>query len=314
MKKPEVISIGEILVEIMRPAAGQPLDKEGEFRGPFASGAPAIFSVAASRLGLSTGFIGAVGKDAFGRLLEKRLQEENVDTSQMQVPVGYSTGVAFVAYTKDGSREFVFHIRHAAAGALEAQSIDPGYFANVHWLHISGSSLSLNSKSMAACWRALELTKAAGGKVSFDPNLRPELMPFEIARREFTPFIQEADLLLPTTSEMIELTGVDNLNRAAELLMGNRRCILAVKRGREGCIIFSDGKRTDIPGFKVNEVDPTGAGDCFNAACLAGVDSGWNMERIGRFATAAGALAVTKMGPMEGAPSWQDVEKLVSGM
>lgn len=71
-----VVSIGEALVEIMRPSVGQPLDYPGEFRGPFASGAPAIFAIAAARLGLPTAFIGAVGDDAFGRLLENVSQQK----------------------------------------------------------------------------------------------------------------------------------------------------------------------------------------------------------------------------------------------
>ena len=76
----QIISIGEILVEIMRPSAGQPLDQPGEFHGPFASGAPAIFAVAAARLGLKTAFIGAVGQDAFGRLMRNRFAAEGVDS------------------------------------------------------------------------------------------------------------------------------------------------------------------------------------------------------------------------------------------
>jgi fructokinase len=69
---PEVIAIGEILVEVMRPRVGEPLDHTGLFRGPFASGAPAIFAVAAARLGAQVGFMGSVGTDAFGRYLVSR--------------------------------------------------------------------------------------------------------------------------------------------------------------------------------------------------------------------------------------------------
>jgi len=65
---PQVIVVGEALVEIMRPDSSAPLDRPGLFHGPFASGAPAIFAVAAARLGLAVGFAGAVGSDGFGRL------------------------------------------------------------------------------------------------------------------------------------------------------------------------------------------------------------------------------------------------------
>ena len=101
---PQIIVIGEALVEIMRPDKGTPLDEAGLFQGPFASGAPAIFAVAAARLGLAVGFIGSIGADAFGDLLEKRLGAETVDTRYLQVIPDYTTGIAFIAYAADGNR------------------------------------------------------------------------------------------------------------------------------------------------------------------------------------------------------------------
>jgi sugar/nucleoside kinase (ribokinase family) len=163
---PEIITLGETLVEIMRPSVGQPLDQVGTFNGPYPSGAPAIFAVAAARLGLDTGFIGAVGEDAFGRLMRSCFELERVDTAQMQTPPGYSTGAAFVAYEPGGGREFVFHIRYAAAGQLSASQIQDAYFEDVKWLHISGSTVFLNANSRAACQRALDLTLAHNGRVS----------------------------------------------------------------------------------------------------------------------------------------------------
>jgi sugar/nucleoside kinase (ribokinase family) len=119
----QIITLGEILVEIMRPEAGQLLDQPGEFSGPFASGAPAIFVVSAARLGFDSAFIGTVGQAAFGRLLRRRLEIEKVDTTGLRALPGYATGTAFVAYDMDGEREFVFHIRHTAAGVLNASSV-----------------------------------------------------------------------------------------------------------------------------------------------------------------------------------------------
>jgi sugar/nucleoside kinase (ribokinase family) len=304
----EIITLGEILVEIMRPDVGLPLDRPGEFHGPFASGAPAIFAVAAARLGLDVAFIGAVGEDAFGRLLRARLSAEGVDTSGLQVAQGYATGAAFVAYDDSGGREFVFHISHAAAGQLKPGLISPVLFENVKWLHISGSTIFLNDNSRAACLRALELTKTVGGKISLDPNLRSELMPLERARDVLAPFILSADLLLPTLAEAYALTGKSDIERAAQALALKPDAILVIKRGPAGCSVFHRDQRIEVPGFPVEEVDPTGAGDCFSAAFIAGLEWGWPLESVGRFANAAGALAVTKMGPMEGATTCKQVE------
>jgi sugar/nucleoside kinase (ribokinase family) len=309
---PEILTLGEILVEIMRPAAGQPLDRPGEFRGPFASGAPAIFAVAAARLGLRTAFIGALGDDAFGRLLREALAAEGVDARGLQTPPGHATGAAFVAYDDSGGREFVFHIRHAAAGQLDAAAIPAALFEGVQWLHLSGSTLALNENSRAACCRALELTRAAGGKISLDPNLRPELMPLDECRAALAPFWAAADLLLPTAAEARLLTGQADDECAARALAARPETIVALKRGPAGCSIFCAGKRLDIPGCAVEEIDPTGAGDCFSAAFIAGLHAGWPLERVGRFANAAGALAVTRLGPLEGAPTLKQVQEFLT--
>ena len=69
--------------------------------------------------------------------------------------------------------------------------------------------------------------------------------------------------------------------------------------------------RQDVPGFEVPEIDPTGAGDCFNAAFLTALSYGWPLEKVARFANAAGALAVTKQGPMEGAPTQTEIEVFI---
>ncbi len=306
----KIITLGEILVEIMRPSAGQPLDAPGDFRGPFASGAPAIFAVAAARLGLKTGFIGAIGDDAFGRLMRNRFAAEGVDASQMQTPPGFATGAAFVAYDHSGGREFVFHIRHAAAGQLAADRISAAYFEKANWLHLSGSTLAMNENSRAACQRAMDLTLAQGGKISLDPNLRLELMHLDAFRKVLNPFLANADLLLPTAGEAQAITGEADENRAAHKLARKPGAITALKRGPAGCSIYQQDIKIDVPGFPATEIDPTGAGDCFSAAFIAGLEAGWPLERIGRFANAAGALAVTKLGPMEGSPTQSQVETL----
>jgi sugar/nucleoside kinase (ribokinase family) len=309
---PRFISIGEALVEIMRPSPGQPLDRPGEFVGPYASGAPAIMAVAVARLGEEVGFIGAVGDDAFGRLLRNRFTEEGVDSSLVQIPEGRATGVAFVAYEEDGSREFIFHLRNAAAGALRPEGLEANYFADVAWLHLSGSTLALSADCRDTCERALELTKSRGGKLSFDPNLRTTLMSIERSREVYAPFMQAADVLLPTVEEAHSLTETMDDDSAAGALLCGEDQIVVLKRGREGCSVYHRGRRIDAAGFAVEEIDPTGAGDCFNAAFLTGLDHGWPLEKAARFANAAGALAVTKQGPMEGSPTRKEIEAFLA--
>ena len=162
-----------------------------------------------------------------------------------------------------------------------------------------------------ACAQALSLTKATGGKLSLDPNLRPELMPVDQARDVLAPYLEAADLLLPTAEEAHLLTGINDDEGAAGALMKDGNRIVVFKRGREGASVFTQDGRVDIPGFSVSEIDPTGAGDCFNAGFIVGLEAGWFAAKAGIFASAAGALAVTQQGPMEGAPFRKQVEDFV---
>lgn len=304
---PQIVTIGEALVEIMRPDEGVPLDEPGPFAGPFASGAPAIFAVAAARLGLETGFIGATGADAFGRLIARRLRAEGVDTSFLHTIPGMTTGIAFIAYTSGGSREFVFHLRQSAAAAMTPDQVQPDYFAGLKWLHLSGSTIFLSETCRTACAAAVRAARAAGAKLSLDPNLRPELLPVDEARIVLAPFLETADLLLPTAEEARLLTGCDDDDAAAKALLDGQERLVVLKRGAAGATVVSTHGRVDIRGLPVTEIDPTGAGDCFNAAFVYGLYQGWTSARAGRFAAAAGALAVTRQGPMEGAPTAQAV-------
>jgi sugar/nucleoside kinase (ribokinase family) len=255
--------------------------------------------------------ISGLGDDAFGRLLRKRLQEAGVNLSGVQVVPDYSTGMAFVGYAASGRRDFVFHLRHSAGSRMNVADLPGDYFAGVSWLHLSGSALALGDAGREACRQATELALKAGGRLSLDPNLRPELMALDEARQALAPYMAEAAVLLPTVDEARTLTGLAADDEAATALLGGKERIVVLKRGAEGCSVYSMQDRLDVPGFVVDEVDPTGAGDCFNAAFLLGLDAGWDLGRVARFANAAGALAVTRQGPMEGAPTVQQINELI---
>jgi sugar/nucleoside kinase (ribokinase family) len=204
---PEVISLGELLVEIMRDKIDSPLGQPGVFLGPYPSGAPAIFLDAAARLGNSTGYIGVVGDDDFGHGIISRLLEDHIDTSCIRVAKNLTTGIAFVGYHLDGSRSFIFHLAQSAAAELCPADIAPNFFVNVKFVHITGSALSFSETSREACYKAVHLCKQQGGRVSFDPNLRLELSGVDRIRDLCEPILQACDVLLPSGSEASMLTG-----------------------------------------------------------------------------------------------------------
>ncbi|MEL6268934.1 MAG: sugar kinase, partial [Chloroflexota bacterium] len=241
----------------------------------------------------------SVGEDAFGDCLRAQLREDGVDAAGLRSVPG-TTGVAFVAYNANGSRDFVFSL--GAGGEISPEMLEPGYFDGVRCLHLMGSTLSLNAGALQTARDALAMAQAGGLKFSFDPNLRPELLSVEAAKEAFAPFMAAADVLIPTADELVQLTGADSVAGAVASLREQKpERVIVVTQGADGCTIYDENGARHIPGFAVEEVDPTGAGDCFDAGFLVRWLAGDRVAEAARWANACGALAVTKQGPMAGA-------------
>lgn len=307
---PDVVCIGTMLVEIMRSGLDQPMDRPGPFVGPFPSGDTCIYTDTVARLGRSAGFIGCVGPDDFGRCLLDRFAADGVDVSQVRILPGQTTGVAFVAYFTGGSRKFVYHWRHAAAGQLGPEHVDPGYLAGVRWLHLTGCTMAASESGRDACYRAVELLPG-GATLSFDANVRPELMTVEQLRTMLQPVIARANVLLPSLGEAQMLTGAADDEAGIRQWLAQGKTVV-LKMGAQGCRIYQGENVVEAPGFVVDEVDPTGAGDSFCGAFTVAMLEGKSLAEAGRFANAVGALAVGKLGPMEGAPTRAEVEQFLA--
>ncbi|HUX86956.1 MAG TPA: sugar kinase [Chloroflexota bacterium] len=306
---PEIISVGTMLVEVMRIELDEPLGLPGTFVGPFPSGDTPIYADTVARLGRSVGFIGAVGQDDFGRCLLDRFARDGVDFSCGKVLAEYTTGVAFVAYFRGGSRKFLFHWRHAAAGQLGTEYVQPDYFQAARWLHLTGCTMTANESSCLACLRALDVLPD-GARVSFDPNVRPELLSAEQIRQIVRPVLDRADVVIPSLGEAMMLTGAATDEEGCRVLAAKGKLVV-LKLGERGCRIFHGAEDFSVPSFPTQEVDPTGAGDSFCAGFTVALLEGMDLWDAARFANAAGAMAVTKKGPMEGAPTRQEVLRLI---
>ncbi len=307
---PTVISIGNMLVEIMRTGLDQPMHSPGPFVGPFPSGDTPIYADAVARLSPSgpirAGFVGCVGPDDFGRCLLDRFARDGVDAAQVHTLEGETTGVAFVAYFSGGSRRFLYHWRHAAAGSLGPHHVDPAYFAACRWLHLTGCNLAVTESAREACYKAMAHVPA-GATVSFDANIRPEVLTVEQVRALVQPVIDRADVLMPSLNEAAMLTGAADDDEGIRLWLAQGKTVV-LKMGAQGCRIYEGDSVIEVPGFAVDEVDPTGAGDTFCAAFTVARLEGKSPAEAGHFANAVGALAVTKQGPMEGTPTRAEAE------
>lgn len=303
-------TMGEILVEIMRPRPGIPLCESAEFLGPFPSGAPAIFIDTVARLGHRAGIIGGVGDDDFGRCVLNRLEVDGVNCDQVLRVANRSTAVAFVTYFEDGSRRFLFHIDGtpavmAGAAAAEA-ALDAAYF------HIMGCSLMANRAFRESILQTMASFHNGGARISFDPNIRPELLGSGSLEEVIGPVLACCSVLLPGAAEMELLTGRAGVEQGVQRLFDAWPVeVILVKRGKKGSTLFTRSEKVEIPAYRAAEVDPTGAGDCFDAAFLCGLLEGRPLEACGQMAAAAGALNAAAFGPMEGRISPAAVEEVM---
>lgn len=295
----EIWTMGEMLVEIMRPRTEIPLYQAGEFLGPYPSGAPAIFIDTVARLGHTAGIIGGVSEDDFGRCLLERLQKDGVNTRYVEVMPNQSTAVAFVTYFEDGSRKFIFHIDGTPAS--RAHFPETAFGEAARYFHVMGCSLMINDAFRAEIFKAVESFFNAGARISFDPNIRPELLKGRNLTDVVGPVLERCAVLLPGEAELKLLSGSQDLERSIETLFGNPTLeIIVLKRGKQGASLYTRDRVLDIPAFQIQEVDPTGAGDCFDAGFLCGLIEERSLEECVKIAAAAGALNAAAFGPMEG--------------
>jgi sugar/nucleoside kinase (ribokinase family) len=154
------------------------------------------------------------------------------------------------------------------------------------------------------------MVQARGGKISFDPNIRKELMERDSTMRgRIGAVYAMTDLLLPGSDELPLLTGESDMEKSLEkIFAGTGVAEVVVKMGSKGCMYADRTERFTVEPFSVTEVDPTGAGDCFGGAFVAARLAGRPAREATILAAAAGALAVTKKGPMEGASFLDAVE------
>lgn len=296
----DVLTMGELLAEMMAERVGQTFTEPGVFLGPYPSGAPAIFADQAAKTGASVAFIGCAGQDGFGDLIVNRLRDDGVDVSGITRTDTLPTGTAFVTYQEDGGREFIFNIGNSAAALIDADSVDPALAGGCRYFHVMGSSLG-SSGSIAAVKRALALVKQSDGKVSFDPNIRPEVLTSPLIRKAIGHVLEECDILLPSEADLQYFCGdAPEREAVAALFESHRLEMIVVKNAADGCVYYDRTRTLHVPSFEVTEVDPTGAGDCFGGTLISCLAQGIDIERALTLANAAGAVAVSQRGPMEG--------------
>ncbi|WP_106796327.1 sugar kinase [Rhizobium sp. H4] len=306
------ITVGEILVEIMATTVGAGFLEPQSLTGPYPSGAPAIFIDQVARMGGAAGIIAAVGNDDFGRLNVDRLRQDGVDVSAIAIHEDWPTGSAFVRYRPNGARDFVFNIARSAAGQVGLTSAAEALIRRAGHVHVMGTALTIPGAREVILY-AVETVQARCGSVSLDPNLRKELLTDDGALDSFNQVLATADLLLPSGEELFTAAGSTDETAAVAKLLESGIGEIVLKRGELGASFFGRGlPRIDCAALTVDEVDPTGAGDCFGAAYLTCRRKGMAPDAALLHANAAGARNVTRLGPMEGVSTLAELTAFIA--
>ncbi|MDM5071373.1 MULTISPECIES: aminoimidazole riboside kinase [Aeromonas] len=273
-------------------------------------GAPANVAVGVARLGGESAFIGRVGADPFGRFMADTLVAEGVDIRHLTQDPAHRTSTVLVELDEEGERSFTFMVRPSADQFLEPADL-PRFEAG-QWLLTCSIALA-NEPVRGSCLHAMAAIKEAGGRVCFDPNLRPEVWgkPAEMLP-QVSAAIALADVVKLSIEELQLLSGEDELAAGLATLSGP--ALVLVTRGAAGVVARLGGELLEWVGQKVTPLDTTGAGDAFVAGLLAALAQGERLPTLAELpailaqAHGCGALATTAKGAMTALPTRTELD------
>lgn len=313
----DVVALGELLIDFTPHGVSEQGNQTLEVNP---GGAPCNVLSILSKLGKKTSFIGKVGKDGFGSLLNNALMEQGICTRGLKFSDEYNTTAAFVHLSEDGERSFSFYRNPGADTMLTEEEIEEDIIGSSKIFHFGTLSLT-NEPSKSATKKAIEISKEKGVLISFDPNYRPSLWKNEEDAKEAIDYgLSNCDIVKISEEEIEFITGISDINEA--ILVIKRKYdikLILVTLGSKGSIYsFKEciGYRT---GFKSEVVDTTGAGDAFCGAMISkildkGIDNITNdyLDNALDFANATASLVITKKGALKSMPSLDEINKCLS--
>jgi len=303
-----VVSLGELLIDFVALESGVSVgDASGFLKAP--GGAPANVAVAVSRLGHPSAFLGQVGEDSFGHYLAGVLAKENVDVRGLRFTDKAHTALAFVSLKSDGDRDFEFYRNPSADMLMRPEDVDVSLIHDKKVFHF-GSVTMIVEPSRSATLMAASYAHAHGLVISYDPNLRMSLWPnADTARTGMLTGLNYAHIVKVSDEEVEFLTGSSDVGA----LWRTETQIIIVTHGAGGATVHTRKEKFHVPGWRVNAVDTTGAGDSFVAAILVSIlehgdDYMRHISDILRFANAVGAMTTTKRGAIPALPTRVEVD------
>lgn len=302
-----IVVVGSANVDLVIQTPHLPEPGETVLGGKFImamGGKGANQAVAAARLGAAVTFVARVGDDAFGQECLAAYQKEHIDTQYVAITPDTPTGIALIAVAADGENTII-----VASGANMA--LTPADVAAAEPAFQDADVLVLQLEV------PLE-TSIAAARLAHKHDLRVVLNPAP-AQKLPPKLLGEVDILTPNRLELAQLMALsddavrqmsdDDLARTA-LAVGPQSAVITL--GAEGALAADPGGWTRVPAFRVNAIDTTAAGDAFNgglAVALARGDA--TLAEAVRYASAAGALAATRLGAQPSLPTAAELDRFL---
>lgn len=275
------------------------------------AGADSNVAIGLARLGLGVDWTSRVGDDSFGRFIIEALTAEGLDCGHVIVDPSHPTGFQLKARRNDGGDPEVEYFRRgSAASFLSPADLPVERLTRARHLHCTGIPPALGASVRALTDHAMRGMRAAGGTVSFDPNVRPSLWPSEaVMKSELNRLAVEADWFLPGLAEGRLLTGCETPQAIAAFYLERGVREVVIKLGPDGALWQSRDASCHVPGQAVDQVvDTVGAGDGFAAGFISARLEGLAPPAALNRANAVGARVIQVPGDMEGLPHAHELD------
>lgn len=294
MKSPEILALGEPLIEMVRlpdRPDGRVLYEQG------VAGDTLTAAVRAARQGVATGYLSAVGDNALGRAIFDFCDAEGVDATHVHLRPNQTTGINVVD-PDPTARQFSYARQGSAASRYVPEDLPEEAIAAAKVLHVSAVSQAISPSMRASVERAAEVARAHGTLVSYDFNLRLALWSLEDAHDCILGFLPYADILLPSDDEAALLFGTEEPGAVLDALEGFAAQHIILKRGAKGAVYSDGAQRVTVPAKPVCAVDSTGAGDTLAGVFLAEIVKGASPINAVELAVDKAADAVSGYGAL----------------